>query len=322
MLSRVLVEALHSIGCTVTLACGDEGRQAFKKHLRRDFDKWAKALEVPIVVGFHDQRRPGPTVIIPATMPLLSRIEAGTANGPVEACAELALRERSRLLLIVQSTPLTVQHLRRLLSLARFPWVTVMPLTPDWSGRTRTEMIDSFCERIMDHLRVPFKPATKVKKIPPGIKATKKFAEAYAKAWSGHTGKPRTAVGQDSKLWKDMTQARQMADRLRMGYAEFVQAQVEGIQAFRENAFPFPNQLHTAQAESRAIRWNEGGTVSNTDLRLDERYIFGVQAITAGTADLDQARYVARCQRNARGSVHPKVRAYVSLKEKEDGNRG
>lgn len=316
--ARALVESLHAVGCDIILACGDAGRRSFTRYLRRNLDRWAESLEVPLVGEFHGRGRPGPTVILPSTMPLLSRIAAGTADGPVEAAAELAMRERGRLLLVLQSTPLTTQHLERIASLARYQWVTVMPLTPDWTERSRQGMVSSFCERIMDHIGVPFKPAKKIKRVPPGVKATRKFAKEYARAWTRHTKRPRDPIAESSKLWSDMVSGRQMADRLKIGYAEFIQAQVDGLQAFRDNAFPMPNQLHTAQAEMRAIRWDEGGMVRPTDLRLDERYIFGVQAIKSGTADLNQARYVSRCQKNAQGRVHPIVRAYIQRKERED----
>jgi len=171
----------------------------------------------------------------------------------------------------------------------------------------------------MDHIRVPFKPAKEVKLLPKTVKATKAFAKEYANKWAKRAGKPRSPISQDSKLWRDMEAGRRMADRLHMGYAEFIEAQVDGLQIIREGAFPMPNQLHTAQAELRAIRWNEGGGAEggDKDLRLDERYVWAVQRLKAGTADLKEARYVARCQRRMLGRVHPRVKSYI--KERRDG---
>jgi hypothetical protein len=108
-----------------------------------------------------------------------------------------------------------------------------------------------------------------------------------------------------------MVKGRQMADRLKMDYDDFIEAQADGLQQIKPDIFPTPQQLHTSAAEVRATTWAKGGTLDPSDLRIDEQYLWGLEDVKRGTADLKTTRYVAARQRKARGKVSAPVQAHL-----------
>lgn len=94
-------------------------------------------------------------VICPCSMGTLASIAAGTSRNLVERAADVVLKERRPLLLVLRETPLSLIHLENMTRLTR-AGATIMPAAPGFYGRADTvaDLVDFIVARILDHLGV------------------------------------------------------------------------------------------------------------------------------------------------------------------------
>ena len=94
-------------------------------------------------------------VICPCSMGTLSAIAAGSSRSLVERAADVALKERRKLVLVPRETPLSSIHLENMLRVTRAGAV-VLPASPGFYHRPRRveELVDFVVARVLDHLRV------------------------------------------------------------------------------------------------------------------------------------------------------------------------
>ena len=94
-------------------------------------------------------------VICPCSMGTLSAISQGTSRSLVERAADVALKERRRLVLVPRETPYSAIHLENMLRVTRAGAV-VMPASPGFYHRPASiaELVDFMVARILDHLDV------------------------------------------------------------------------------------------------------------------------------------------------------------------------
>jgi 4-hydroxy-3-polyprenylbenzoate decarboxylase len=94
-------------------------------------------------------------VICPCSMGTLASIAAGTSRNLVERAADVALKERRRLILVPRETPLSLIHLENMTRLTRAGAV-VLPAAPGFYHHPRSiaELVDFVVARILDHLGV------------------------------------------------------------------------------------------------------------------------------------------------------------------------
>ena len=107
----------------------------------------------PVASGSHQVRD---MVICPCSAGTVSALAQGTSSDLMERAADVMIKERRRLLLVVRETPLSPIHLENLLKLARLG-VTVMPASPGFYHRPRRveDLVDFVVARVLDHLDVP-----------------------------------------------------------------------------------------------------------------------------------------------------------------------
>jgi len=95
-------------------------------------------------------------VICPCSMGTVAAIAMGTSRSLVERAADVALKERRKLILVPRETPLSAIHLENMLRVTR-AGALVMPAAPGFYHRPSTidELVNFVVARVLDHLEVP-----------------------------------------------------------------------------------------------------------------------------------------------------------------------
>lgn len=99
---------------------------------------------------------PKAMVVCPCSTATLSAVATGASRSLIERAADVVLKERRRLLLVVRETPFSEVHLENMLRLARMGAV-IMPANPAFYHRPRSvdDLIDFMVARVLDHLELP-----------------------------------------------------------------------------------------------------------------------------------------------------------------------
>jgi len=94
-------------------------------------------------------------VISPCSMGTLSAIAVGASRSLVERAADVALKERRRLIVVPRETPYSAVHLDNMLTLTRAGAV-VLPASPGFYHRPQTidDLVNFVVARVLDHLGV------------------------------------------------------------------------------------------------------------------------------------------------------------------------
>lgn len=95
------------------------------------------------------------TVVCPCTTGTLSSIAVGSSKNLLERAADVAIKERKKLILVVRETPFSDIHLENMLKLSRMD-VVIMPANPGFYHQPKTldDIIDFMVARILDHIGV------------------------------------------------------------------------------------------------------------------------------------------------------------------------
>ena len=95
-------------------------------------------------------------VIAPCSMKTLSAVAHAHADDLASRAADVALKERRRLVLMVRETPLNLAHLRNMVSVSEMGAIVAPPL-PAFYLRPQSvaEIVDASVARVLDLLDVP-----------------------------------------------------------------------------------------------------------------------------------------------------------------------
>ncbi|MEJ2395778.1 MAG: UbiX family flavin prenyltransferase [Candidatus Thiodiazotropha sp.] len=107
----------------------------------------------PVASGSNPPRA---MVVCPCTTGTLSAIACGASNDLLERAADVVLKERRKLILVVRETPLSEIHLENMLKLSRMG-ATIMPANPGFYHRPENlqQLVDFMVARILDQLELP-----------------------------------------------------------------------------------------------------------------------------------------------------------------------
>jgi len=98
---------------------------------------------------------PRAMVVAPCSTGTLSAIACGASNNLIERAADVMLKERRQLILMIRETPLSTIHLENMTRLSGLG-VTIMPASPGFYQRPRevAELVDFMVARVLDHLAI------------------------------------------------------------------------------------------------------------------------------------------------------------------------
>lgn len=98
---------------------------------------------------------PSQMVVCPCSAGCLSAIALGASNNLLERAADVVLKERGQLILLVREMPLSSIHLQHMLSLSQMGTV-IMPASPGFyfNPEKVEDLVDFVVARILDQLHV------------------------------------------------------------------------------------------------------------------------------------------------------------------------
>ncbi|PWD83585.1 UbiX family flavin prenyltransferase [Ignatzschineria cameli] len=95
-------------------------------------------------------------VICPCSMGMLAAVASGQSNNLIERAADVMIKERRNLMLVVREAPFNQIHLENMLRLSQMN-VQIMPANPGFYHRPQSveDIIDFMVARILDQLDIP-----------------------------------------------------------------------------------------------------------------------------------------------------------------------
>ena len=167
------VASLLSLGCHVELVVSDFGRRLLRDELGEaaTLDHWPEYLadrygaEVERgTLTLHSNRDVGASlasgsypcggmVIVPCSMKTLAAVAHGLSRSLIERAADVMLKERRTLVVVLRETPLSLPQLRNMVALAE-AGALIMPAMPAFyqGPRTLDDLGDFMAGRILETL--------------------------------------------------------------------------------------------------------------------------------------------------------------------------
>ncbi len=170
-----LLECLVAANYQVYLLCSSAGRvvldtelniklpsspDAASDFLSEKFQVKAEQIKVfgkeqwfsPVASG---SAAPKQMVVCPCSTGTLAAISQGMSDNLIERAADVVIKERGQLILVVRETPFSTIHLTNMLSLSQ-QGVTIMPAAPGFYHQPESinDLIDFMVGRVLDHLGV------------------------------------------------------------------------------------------------------------------------------------------------------------------------
>jgi len=111
-----------------------------------------KSMHAPFASG---SNAPDAMVIIPCSMGTLGRIAHGYSEDVLLRAADVALKERKKLILVPRETPLNLIHVKNFELLLQ-AGATILPANPSFYTRPQNveQAVDTVVARVLDHLGV------------------------------------------------------------------------------------------------------------------------------------------------------------------------
>lgn len=151
--ARVVLATEHDLKLS---ANPDAAKQALVEHLNCDPDKLIVCGKddwfSPVASG---SAAPKQMVVCPCSAGSVASIAHGMSDNLIERAADVVMKERGQLLLVVRETPFSTLHLENMHKLSQMG-VTIMPAAPGFYHQPKTieDLVEFMVARILDHLGV------------------------------------------------------------------------------------------------------------------------------------------------------------------------
>lgn len=95
-------------------------------------------------------------IVCPCTTATLSSIAHGSSRSLLERSADVVLKERRKLILVVRETPLSEIHLENMLKISKLGGI-ILPASPGFYHKPTkiVDLVDFIVARVLDHLEIP-----------------------------------------------------------------------------------------------------------------------------------------------------------------------
>ena len=151
--ARVVLATEHGLKLS---ANPEAAKQALVEHLNCDADKLMVCGKddwfSPVASG---SAAPKQMVVCPCSAGSVAAIAHGMSDNLIERAADVVMKERGQLLLVVRETPFSTLHLENMHKLSQMG-VTIMPAAPGFYHQPKSidDLVDFMVARILDHLGV------------------------------------------------------------------------------------------------------------------------------------------------------------------------
>lgn len=151
--ARVVLATEHGLKLS---ANPEAAQQALVEHLQCDAGKLVVCGKddwfSPVASG---SAAPKQMVVCPCSAGSVAAIAHGMSDNLIERAADVVMKERGQLLLVVRETPFSTLHLENMHKLSQMG-VTIMPAAPGFYHQPKSieDLIDFMVARILDHLGV------------------------------------------------------------------------------------------------------------------------------------------------------------------------
>jgi 4-hydroxy-3-polyprenylbenzoate decarboxylase len=112
-----------------------------------------KSMNAPFASGSNP---PDAMVVIPCTMGTMGRIAHGYSEDVLLRAADVALKEKRKLILVPRETPFSLIHVKNM-ELLLLAGATILPANPCFYSGAKTieQLADTVVSRVLDHLGIP-----------------------------------------------------------------------------------------------------------------------------------------------------------------------
>ncbi|HET7623959.1 MAG TPA: UbiX family flavin prenyltransferase [Verrucomicrobiae bacterium] len=112
-----------------------------------------KSMNAPFASGSNP---PDAMVVIPCTMGTMGRIAHGYSEDVLLRAADVALKEKRKLILVPRETPFSLIHVKNM-ELLLLAGATILPANPCFYSGAKTieQLADTVVSRVLDHIGIP-----------------------------------------------------------------------------------------------------------------------------------------------------------------------
>lgn len=151
--ARVVLVAEENIKLS---ANAEKAKEQLQKHILAPLDKLVLCGKEdwfsPVASG---SAAPKKMVICPCSAGSLAAIAHGMSDNLAERAADVVLKERGQLILVVRETPFSTLHLENMLKLSKMGAV-IMPAAPGFYHKPESinDLVNFIVARVLDHLNI------------------------------------------------------------------------------------------------------------------------------------------------------------------------